>query len=349
MILHLATATLLLVSATQAVANIGSVTETRGPNQLVRKSKAVSVTANLPVEKQDTVRTGNGRVKITFDDKTTVNITEQSRLVIDDFVYSGNPSTSRMALRFASGTARFNTGSGIQKSNIRLSTPSATIAVRGTDFTTTVDEIGRSLVILLPEEDGTIGELTVSTMVGEVVLNRAFEATFVETADSMPSKPVILNLSLNQIDNMLIVNQPEGIQTSGEIQDSRANILDLSDLDIDFLANKELERDYFIDELDKNELDADFLQDYLDETRDLRDSKDGINIEGTTFGYNESTQIYTIIGINSINISRLVNGNIDVYIPKDESKTIQLQQNGAIYDLKVNGGDGSAIIIRQGN
>lgn len=347
MILHLATATLLLVSATQAVANIGAITETRGPNQLVRETKTVSVTANLPVEKRDTVRTGNGRVKITFDDKTTVNITEQSRLVIDDFVYSGNPSTSRMALRFASGTARFNTGSGIQKSNIRLNTPAATISVRGTDFATTVDEIGRSLVILLPEEDGTIGELTVSTMVGEVVLNRAFEATFVETADSMPSRPVILNLSLNQIDNMLIVNPP--IRTSGEIQDSRTNILDLADLDIDFLTTRELERDYFIDELDKNELDANFLQDYLDEAGDLRDSKDGISIDGTTFGYNESTQIYTIIGISSINISRLVNGNIDIYIPKDESKTIQLQQNGAIYDLKINDGGGSAIIIRQDN
>ena len=35
----------------------------------------------------------------------------------------------------------------------KLETPTATIGIRGTDFTTTVDELGRSLVILLPDEN----------------------------------------------------------------------------------------------------------------------------------------------------------------------------------------------------
>ena len=105
----------------------------------------------------DRVQTGNGRVEITFVDNTNVKVTEHSKLVIDDFVYSGKPSTSKMALRFASGTMRFKTGNGVSKSNINLRTPTATIAVRGTDFTSTVDDFGKSLVILLPEEDGTVG------------------------------------------------------------------------------------------------------------------------------------------------------------------------------------------------
>ena len=51
----------------------------------------------------------------------------------------------------AQGTARFASGFGgkIKKANIDISTPTATIAVRGTDFTTSIDELGRSLVILL--------------------------------------------------------------------------------------------------------------------------------------------------------------------------------------------------------
>ena len=56
----------------------------------------------------------------------------------------------------AQGTARFASGFGgkIKKSNIKVSTPTAQIAVVGTDFTTSIDEIGRSLVILLPDEFG---------------------------------------------------------------------------------------------------------------------------------------------------------------------------------------------------
>lgn len=297
----------------------------------------------------DTVRTGNGRVKITFVDKTTVNVTEQSKLVIDDFVYSGNPSTSRMALKFSSGTVRFATGTGVKKSNISLRTPSATIAVRGTDFTSTVDEFGRSLIVLLPEEDGSVGEITVSNAAGEVILNRAFQATMVQNFDTRPSTPVVLNLSINMIDNMMIVTPPKEIEMAGDIIDSRSNLLDLSELDVDFLQNKDLEQDYFAsDELDKDVLGANFLEDYLQDAGEMSGEKDGMRIEGTSFGYNETTQIFAIIGVDVINISRYVGAAVSIDVPKDEGKNITINQNGVIHNLKVNGG-GSEIYIKQGS
>lgn len=347
--LRRATVLLALISATPLVANdIGSVTQSRGTGEVVRNQTKYNVRPQLPIRQNDTVKTGNGRVRITFVDDSTVNVTEQSRLVIDDFVYNGNPSASRMALRFASGTARFTSGSGrIAKPNIALRTPSATIAVRGTDFTTTVDEFGKSLIILLPSDDGTVGEITVSNAAGIVVLNQAFQATLVETFDSRPSQPLILNLSLDMIDNMIIVNPPEEIKEY-EITDSRTNILDLSELDIDYLEFKDLEKDDLIfDQLDKDLLSVNFLEDYLDDSGgDLSDSRDGVSITGTTFGYNESTQIYAIIAQDSINISRYVGGTISINLSKDEGKNILLNQNKIIYDLKVNGG-GSEIIITQ--
>lgn len=297
----------------------------------------------------DTVRTGNGRVKITFVDKTTVNVTEQSKLVIDDFVYSGNPSTSKMALKFASGTVRFATGTGVKKSNISLRTPSATIAVRGTDFTSTVDDLGRSLIVLLPEADGSVGEITVSNAAGEVILTRAFQATMVQNYDTRPSTPVILNLSIDMIDNMMIVNPPKEIQRGEEINDARVNLLDLSELDVDFLQNRDLDKDYFaLDELDKDVLNANFLEDYLRDAGEMSGEKDGMRIEGTSFGYNETTQIFAIIGVDVINISRYVGASVSINVPKDEGKNITINQNGVIHNLKVNGG-GTEIIIKQVN
>ena len=100
------------------------------------------------------------------------------------------------------------------KESIRIQTPTATIGIRGTDFTTTVDELGRSLVILLPDErtGQSSGEITVSNAGGVVVLNEAYQATMVSTMETVATPPVTLNIDLNLIDNMFIVTPPPAIK-----------------------------------------------------------------------------------------------------------------------------------------
>ena len=114
----------------------------------------------------------------------------------------------------------------VNKSNIDIRTPVSTIAIRGTDFTTTVDELGRSLVILLPDEYGDAsGEITVTNEAGTVVLNEAYQATMVSTLNSTPTKPVaIQNITVNQINNMFIVNPPTEIRE--QIEDSAETNVD---------------------------------------------------------------------------------------------------------------------------
>ena len=296
----------------------------------------------------DRVQTGNGRVEITFVDNTNVKVTEHSKLVIDDFVYSGKPSTSKMALRFASGTMRFKTGNGVSKSNINLRTPTATIAVRGTDFTSTVDDFGKSLVILLPEEDGTVGEITVSNAAGMVILNKAFQATVVATADSRPMKPVILNLSLDMIDNMLIVTPPEEIERGEEEGDPRTNILDLTELDIDFLATDDLNEDNLaMSELDINAIDGDFLgEDFLDDGlgKDACATRDGTKLCGTTFGLDSTTQITSILSGDYLRLVRSLSSTVDIVVKKDSNKTIYIDSNGKSFMIEVNDPAGGTII-----
>ena len=320
---------MLLISATPAaLANIGNVTQARGTSEVVKRTSKVPTRPQLPIAKMDRVQTGNGRVEIKFIDDSTVRVTEHSKLVIDDFVYSGRPSTSRMALRFASGTARFTTGKSgaINKNNINLRTPTATIAVRGTDFATTVDDFGKSLVILLPEEDGSVGEITVSNAAGMVVLTRAFQATIVSTADSRPSQPVILNLTLDMIDNMLIVSPADEILSDEDIQDSRSNILDLSELDVDFLAKDDLNEDQLASsDLDINSIDADFLgEDFLDDGLGTENctTREGTKLCGTTFGLDSVTQITSILAGDSIRLVRSLGTTVDVRFKKDENKQI---------------------------
>ena len=298
----------------------------------------------------DRVQTGNGRVEITFVDDSTVKVTEHSKLVIDDFVYSGKPSTSRMALKFASGTARFATGQSgkMNKGNINLRTPSATIAVRGTDFATTVDDFGKSLVILLPEADGSVGEITVSNAAGSVILTKAFQATMVSTMDSRPSQPVILNLTLDMIDNMLIVSPAQEMQYDQDGSDRRENILDLSEIDIDFLAVDDLAEDTLASsDLDINTIDSDFLnEDLLDNSLGTENciTREETKLCGTTFGLDSVTQIATILSGDSIRLVRSLGTTVDVRFKKDENKNLFIDSNGKSFLIEINDPAGGTII-----
>jgi len=254
-----------------------------------------------------------------------------------------------MALRFASGTARFATGKTgkMNKGNINLRTPTATIAVRGTDFATTVDDFGKSLIILLPEEDGSVGEITVSNAAGFVVLNRAFQATIVSTMDSRPSRPVILNLTLDMIDNMLIISPAEEVRTAEEIADARTNLLDLTELDVDFLARDDLKEDQLASsELDINAINTDFLgEDFLDDlnTEECM-TREGTKLCGTRFGLDNTTQITTILTGDSLRLVRTLSTTVDIVVKKDSNKTLIIDSNGKSFLIEVNEPAGGTII-----
>jgi hypothetical protein len=156
-------------------AGVGKVTEQTGPTEILREKKSIPSSVNTGVEMNDTVSTAKGKAELTFDDKTTVKLTEHSKLIIDDFVYDPKKGTGKLALNMAMGTARYASGQ-IAKNNpqqVAIKTPTATIAVRGTDFSMTVDELGRSLIILLPSCDSkgcVTGAIEVSNLAGVVLL-----------------------------------------------------------------------------------------------------------------------------------------------------------------------------------
>ena len=345
--------------AQQSDANIGSVTEFKGTGRIVR-DKPYDAALSFGIESYDNVETTNGRIGITFLNDTKVRLTEHSQLLIDEFIYDPDPSKSKMALQFASGTARFITGklNTINKENIAISTPSANVSIRGTDFTVTVNELGESLIILLPKDDGTpSGEIIVATAVGEVILNQPYQATTVSMFETEPTKPVILDITLELIDNMLIVNPPkENINvTEKSVSSGSNNLLDVDylefeDLDIDYLASDDLE----FTELDINYLDVNFLEDLLDIIQDVNELDQtetllqaSLDLKGTTLGFDPDTQINTFTTDNTITFIRALENTVRVDLDKNNAYTVILVQNGKSTQIIVNGGSSSTITIKQ--
>ena len=341
------------------VVSIGDISELNGQAQIVR-DKPYNAELKFNIQSNDEAVTRNGRMAITFLDDSEVRLTEHSQLTIDEYIYDPNPSKAKMALTFGLGTARFITGNlnKIDKQNISLKTPTANIAIRGTDFTATVDELGRSLIILLPDALGlSSGEIEVVTAMGTVLLNKPFEATTVSVFESAPSKPVILDLTLDAIDNMLIVTPPKREKiVLEEVTSKKENILDFNDLDIDYLAEDYLAKDELeFTELDINYLDVNYLEDLLNILDALAVGKEedqlaqatSTQITGTLLGKDPDTQITTLITGQVISLRRNVSESLQLDLNGNNSYTVILIQDGVSNIVKVNGGSDSTIKIRQ--
>jgi len=283
---------LILLSLTNAAyASIGEVTETTGSGVILRESSLFDADLAVPVNMDDEVKTAKGVVGITFDDDTQVKVGEHSELIIDDFVYDPTSSSGSLGLLVTMGTVKYSSGQLAHNNpdSVDIKTPSATIAVRGTAFSMTVNELGDSLIVLLPNSDGSVGEIVVETDVGQVILNRAFQLTATFNRDAAPTPPAIIQLTEDQINNLMIISPPVKSKED-KMFDAISDALDEDLLEYDELEN-ELEKEgdqLAFDELSINELSVDLLTNMLNSA--FSEHRDGRDI-----GYNDASQVYTFI------------------------------------------------------
>ena len=226
----------LLFCVTTAWADIGSVTEVTGSGTIKRGKDSVTIAKGTVIQTNDKIETKNGKVKITFKDNTTVSVTEHSSLVIDDFVYDPkNAQGGKLGLKATSGAVRYVSGAiaGANPNAVKINTPTAAIAVRGTDFVMAVNETGASTVILMPScEDNTgpnvkgaicgSGAIDVESGPNLVTMNRPFQATMVETAGAPPTPPLTVNLFAMPVGTNLLVSPPPTMSGAPLVAAARA-------------------------------------------------------------------------------------------------------------------------------
>lgn len=366
-ILYSLTLTSIFLIGSVNAESIGGIIEQNGVASLVRSGGeeiTVSGTKIPGIELKDTAVTGNGRMLIEFLDEEELSIIEHTRIYIDEAYYDPDPSKSKMAIRMVQGTARFTSGRGkrINKSNVQLSTPTAEIAILGTDFTTTIDEIGQSLIILLPDEKTGLssGKIIISNAGGTVTLEEAYQASIISSYDRAPSSPVVLSgIDTNMISNIFIVSEPKEIKEVKQQEGIMAEKDSGNILDVDFLEFNELEKDYLayddleFSELDIDYLDVDFLQDVLDVLQELDKGtaldrsalKTGIDLQGTKVGFDVDTQYNSIVdkGADTVKFFRDVDGVISISMLLSQSATIRTVSDQKESEIIL--GDGQGIII----
>jgi FecR protein len=352
-------------------AAIGTIIEQQAAVPSIQRLKnTLPGTKGTGVEMADEIKTSAGKVGIKFQDNTQVQVNENSKLVIDEFVYDPkNKDAGKLALNMASGTVRYASGAIAHNnpSKVAINTPTATIAVRGTDFSATVDELGRSTIILLPScregfknvnRDCKVGIIDVITDAGTVTLDQAFQATQVNSRSESPTKPVTLKLTEDAISNILILAPPAQLTAAQETTKVKAG--GFNALDQDFLKESQLvnaldaqQKAMYQDKLSRNPLDADMLPNLLDIiTAQIGAANSNLlkmpSANSVLPDYKASTGVVAEVDSLAVNLSRDDGSNIQsVHVDRSRALTIYQIQGSVEVKNRVNNAGTTTIILKQ--
>ena len=175
---------------------IGEITLTGGPITVTRAGQQIQLSVGDYIYLNDLVEAGEYNVGITFKDDTALSLEAGARMVIDDFVYDPDtPTEGSMNANVLGGGFSFVSGNvaKVGADAMTVTTPVLTIGVRGTQVAGRANQDGEdNEIILLPNEDGTVGQILVSNESGSVLLTEAFQGTTITSAVVAPSIPVII-------------------------------------------------------------------------------------------------------------------------------------------------------------
>ena len=134
------------------------------------------------VHKERIQTAAEGTVQLLFIDKTTLNIGPNSNLVIDSFVYDPSRGTGQIVTSLTKGALRFVGGQLSHQGAATVSTPVATIGIRGGIATIEHGPNGTRII-------NDFGWLSITNGCGTTVIRRTGFAVSVADWNSCPTEP----------------------------------------------------------------------------------------------------------------------------------------------------------------
>ena len=184
----------LLLAPSIALAGVGTIEHDEGRTWNERSNRTENIDLGYEVLMDDFYQTGeDGQIGIIFEDETSVTVIENSELLIDDFVYDPASGAGELAFNVTVGSFRYVSGA-VAANNagaVKITTPSATITVRGTTLTGNVTPGGATTITLLRDADGGLGFVNVANRAGSVNLTRPFHTVTIASINTAPPLPTI--------------------------------------------------------------------------------------------------------------------------------------------------------------
>ena len=152
---------------------IGNVATVTGSASVIRNDKTTPLKVKDDIYLNDVVQTGaNSALGITFIDATTFNLKASTKITIDNYVYEDGGKSNAAIFDVAKGTAAFVAASVAKTGDMKITTPTATLGIRGTTGLVEVPEGAAAnnpnnvAVKLYPDADGRVGRIEVNDRAG---------------------------------------------------------------------------------------------------------------------------------------------------------------------------------------
>jgi hypothetical protein len=152
---------------------IGNVATLTGSASVTRNNAATALKLKDDIFKNDVLQTSaNSTLGVTFNDATTFNLTANARIAVDNFVYEDGGKANAALFNVAKGTVAFVAAAVAKSGDMKISTPTATIGIRGTSGLIEVPEgataggANNVAVKLYADPDGRVGRIEINDRAG---------------------------------------------------------------------------------------------------------------------------------------------------------------------------------------
>lgn len=97
------------------------------------------------IRNSELVTADKGALEVTFVDGSRLTMGQNSRLTVDEYVYTGPGGAGKQTIRYTKGLFRFVSGT-IPKKDVKVETPTVSIGIRGTIFRSAVQDDGSGAI-----------------------------------------------------------------------------------------------------------------------------------------------------------------------------------------------------------
>jgi hypothetical protein len=148
---------------------VGNVATLTGIATVIRNKNSIALKLQDDIFKGDILQTSaNSTLGVTFNDATSFNLTANARIAVDSFVYADGGKQNGALFDITRGTVAFVAAAVAKTGDMKISTPTATLGIRGTTGLVEVPEgasasnANNVAIKLYPDADGKVGRIEVN-------------------------------------------------------------------------------------------------------------------------------------------------------------------------------------------
>jgi hypothetical protein len=146
---------------------VGNVATLTGTATVTRNNASTPLKLQDDIFLNDVLQTSaNSTLGVTFNDATTFNLTANARITVDNYIYEDGGKKNSALFDITNGTVAFVAAAVAKTGDMKISTPTATLGIRGTTGLVEVPQgataTSANNIKLYPDPDGRVGHIDVN-------------------------------------------------------------------------------------------------------------------------------------------------------------------------------------------